>query len=61
MSNKWYLIEETTPNLEEIVVVLLNGKTPVIAKFTDIGFTDDGLDFENVTHWLRIPELPKEI
>lgn len=60
MNNKWNPIQETTPNLEEIVVILLNGTTPVVAKFTDIGFTDDGLDFENVTHWLRLPVPPKE-
>jgi len=54
----WHSYIEETPELEEIVVILLNNKTPVVAKFNDMGFTDDGLEFENVTHWLRLPKLP---
>jgi len=59
-TNNWQNVTKILPKNQEMVVILLNNKFPVVAKFNGIEFTEDGLDFENVTHWLRLPELPKD-
>lgn len=59
---KWKKVNEELPSHNEEVFVLINNKVPFNAKFVrDIKmFCNDGLEVENVTHWLPIPSVQKE-
>ncbi|MCF7741124.1 MAG: DUF551 domain-containing protein [Candidatus Marinimicrobia bacterium] len=57
----WIKVNAELPQKDELVFVLIKNEIPSTAKFVkDInGFYFDGLEVENVTHWLQIPELKK--
>lgn len=57
---KWISVKEKLPSLNEIVFALIEGKFPTVAKFSGDCFTDDGLEVEDVTHWMQIPSLNEE-
>jgi hypothetical protein len=57
---KWIDINKRLPKSNKIVFVLIKQGIPSIAKFSEYCFTEDGLEVEDVTHWMSIPELPKK-
>ena len=54
---RWISINQELPSLSQIVFALINGKFPVVSKFSGDCFTDDGLEVEDVTHWMEIPNI----
>jgi hypothetical protein len=56
---KWININKKSPRENEIVFVLIKQGIPSVAKFSKYCFTEDGLEIENITHWMPIPEIPQ--
>jgi hypothetical protein len=52
--NYWNILETVKPNICQQLLVLINGQIAVIAKFDGYYFTEDGLEIENVTHWMYL-------
>ena len=51
-------MENETPKPQDQILVLISGKFATVVKFNGFNFTDDGLDVDEVTHWLYLPEIP---
>ena len=56
----WYHVKENLPTKEETIVILLDNRVPLVARFNGFEFTDDGLEIQNVTHWMRLPAIPNK-
>lgn len=56
----WINIKEQNPQQKEIVYVLINNGIPSVAKYSYDSFTENGLEVENVTHWMSIPIIPEK-
>lgn len=55
----WISLKNQKPKVGEFVFVLLNNIFPDALRFDGNSFcTHDGLEEENVTHWMQIPPLP---
>jgi hypothetical protein len=54
---KWLSVNQTLPSLGQMVSALVKNKIPLVVKFSGDCFTDDGLEVENVTHWMEIPSV----
>ena len=54
---KWISIKQKKPLVNQTVFALIKNKIPVIVKFSQNCFTDDGLEVENISHWRPIPEF----
>jgi len=59
---EWILCDDNMPELNTLVLVLINGKNPDIDSLIKDGsiVVWNAYEFANVTHWMPIPEPPKE-
>jgi hypothetical protein len=56
----WISLKERKPKMDELVFVLLRNTVPDVLRFIGDSFvTLDGLEEEEVSHWMPIPILKR--
>jgi hypothetical protein len=56
---QWIDINIELPEITDQLIVLVENRVAMIAKFNGDGFTDDELEIEDVTHWCYLPKILK--
>jgi len=57
---KWISVIKQTPRKRNNILVLLKSGVSTVANFDGECFNEDGLDVEDITHWIYIPKIPIE-
>lgn len=63
---KWISVKEKLPNKNRRVLFYSKNKIIVLGFFSDDGWTEESsegickLNYRNVTHWMPLPNPPKE-
>ena len=54
----WISTKKEMPKEQNQILVLIDGRHALVAKYNGFSFTDDGLEVEDITHWCYLPKIP---